>query len=384
MKVNQQLLTLFRESSKLQLLVGVAFIVLLPVANAADFGKRIIVTSMAEHDSNPAMVENDKKPVWIFSLIPQVQLDLKDDLNRWYLDAALLVQRHSNQDELVNREDPRVSIGWDRIYESGLFGIKADYQESSARVAELNNTGVFSNKDNNQKNKVLSAKWQHDFAPRWSLLTEGSYTDVSYSATGQLDNYTVGAIKSELGYKNTEKLSTRILLGYVLLSPEQNLGDTRVKRVVLGADYQVNEAFSLSSSAGVHNLSGRQSDTDWEGALKAEYTTEHVSYSAGIARDVTASGVGARKVDTLRLAGKYNLTERDHIGANYSFDQYKKDAETGVNQLNAQTIGMFYERDISERWQARISANHKKLDSNVSNAQGDVIGFTLVYDTLNF
>ena len=59
---------------KLNLLVGVVSATMACVANAADFEKKISIAASVVHDSNPAMSDSGKDPVWIYSLVPQVQL----------------------------------------------------------------------------------------------------------------------------------------------------------------------------------------------------------------------------------------------------------------------------------------------------------------------
>ena len=369
---------------KLNLLVGAVCATMACAVNAADFEKKISIAASVEHDSNPAMSDSSKDPVWIYSLVPQVQLGLRDEVNFWHLDAALLLQRHSNETVLVDREDPSVGIGWDRNYESGTFGIKADYQETSARVAELNNIGVFKNIKNTQKNKVLGAKWQHAIAPRWSVLTEAGYSDVSFSAKSSLDDYTLSEIRSKLAYENTEKLTTNLTVGYAKLNPDAISKDTDIVHLLVGADYLLSEELSITSKLGLYDFSGRQSDTDWQGTLRAEYATGSSLFSAGISRELLPGGVGVRKVDGLKLAGRYNISDRNWIGAEYSFEQFKKDNSIFVDKLNTQTLSAFYERTISDHWQARLVASHKRLDYTGNHPQGNVIGFTIVYDTLNF
>jgi hypothetical protein len=96
------------------------------------FSNKIMFTTGVTHDSNPALDDANKKSTWIYSFIPQVLLNYTGEVNSLYLDAALLIQRHSNEDVLTDREDPRLSIGWDRTYEYGLFGLYANYYETSS------------------------------------------------------------------------------------------------------------------------------------------------------------------------------------------------------------------------------------------------------------
>lgn len=367
----------------LKFAVGVACALMTAAVSAADIEKRFIVTSGIEHDSNPQMSETDKNPVWIFSLLPQLQLDVKDDLNRWYADIGLLILQHSNQKSVANQENPRLSMGWDRAYESGVFGLKAGYSETTARNAELNNTGTFSNSKNKQTTQTIGANWQHRIASRWSVLSDVNYTDVKYSEAGILDDYTIVAVKSKLSYENSEKLTSYALLGYSQYEPDQNK-TTYLTRGVVGFDYQLSEEITISPRAGIYNLSGRQSESDWEAGLKAEYTTPKALHNITVARSIEDSGLGFRLVDSVRLGSQYSLTERDRIGIDYTFDQFKKDSDLNVSKLDAQSLGVFYSRSISEHWMAKAYVTHRELEFSDSNPKANVIGVTLVYDTLSF
>ena len=369
----------------LQLLAGVTLAMLLPYANAVEVTKKATIATGVEYESNPALAETDKNSVWTYTLAPQFQLDVADEVNRWYLDGALLIQRHSNEKVLFDREDPKLAIGWDRTYESGVFGVKAEYQESSARVAELTNTGVFSNADNTQTNRAFSARWQHAISAKWAVLTEGVYNNVTFSIPGSLDSHTLTEIRSQLSYVNSEKLDTFAQIGYSQLNPDKLYKNTDLARFMLGANYQVSDRLSVSPHAGVYNLSGRQSDTDWEAGIKANYIVERVSYSAGLSRDIVPSGVATfREVDSLTLGWQFNLSDRDQLGADFSFGKHKKDASIDVSRLDYQQIGAFYERNLSDHWKTRLAAARKDLDTTDINAKSYVIGVTLVYDTLSF
>jgi opacity protein-like surface antigen len=368
---------------KLQKAIAVSFMLISTAAHAVEIEKKIIVTSGIEHDSNPDMSVSNKDPVWLFTLLPQVQLDIKDDLSRWYVNAGLEILKYSNEKAVANQENPRLTAGWERAYESGTFGVRANYQENTARTEELNNTGTFNNFDNKQTTKLVGANWQHRFAPRWTVLTDAAYSDVKYSVAGALEDYTLATVKSKVSYENTEKLTTYVLGGYTKFEPDINK-KTDLGRIAIGADYQLNESFTVSPFAGIYTMSGRQSDSDWEAGVKVDYNTPTLLYGASVARNVEDSGLGFRVVDSVRLGVQYSITERDRVGADYGFSQFKKDTSLNVNKLDAQSLGVFYAKNISEHLIARVYLNHKELDFSNSNPKGNVIGFTFVFDTLSF
>jgi hypothetical protein len=369
----------------LQIVVGLTLPLLIQNVNAVEISKRASVATGVEYDSNPSMAEKDNQPVWTYTLAPQILVDANSEFNRWFLDAKLLVQRYSNEKILVDREDPKLTLGWDRTYESGVFGIKADYEESTSRTAELTSTGVFNNRDGTQKTKSLAAKWQHEISSRWSLLTESAYRDVVFNNSGTLGGYNLSDIASKLNYANTDKLNTNVQLGYALYRPDQVFDNTNLSHVLIGADYQINEGLNVAGHTGFYNLSGGQSGTGLESGTKVIYTTERMFYTAELKRELVASGVGGfQKTDALKLGLLFNMSEQDRVGVDYGLSKSKKDSDINVDYLNYQQLGAFYERNLTNKWQTRFSAAHKELGLPGVRSRGDVIGVTLVYDTLSF
>ncbi len=368
----------------LQLLATITLSMLMPYVNAAEVTKSASISTGIDFDSNPAYSSTKKDPVWVYSLIPQFRLDVNQEVNRWYIDGALTIQRYSNESVLVNREDPRVAVGWDRTYDSGMFGVRAEYQERSSRIAEVQNTGEFLTLDNTQKTKVLAAKWQHAISSRLGVLTEGDYNDITYSVPGVLESYKYADIRSQLTYANSETLETFAQIGYAQLHPDATFDGTDFARLKAGANYQISTGFSLSAYGGIYNLSGRQSNTDWLLGLKTDKVVDRASYSVGLSRDMVPTGVGGfRQADSFRAAWTFNATEANKIGAEYQFDRYRKDPVIFVEGLRFQQVLVFYDRILNNHWNTRISATHKVIN-NPTNIQDNIVGFSLVYNTLDF
>ena len=369
------------------MMIFIAFITFLSTnqLSAAEVTKKFVINSSVERDSNPDLSERNTNPVWIYTLAPQFLLDVDDELNRWYIDAAVLFQKHSNERVLVDREDPKLAAGWDRTYASGKYGVRLNYIESSARIAELKTSGVFDNIDNTLKIKTVSTNWLHNIDSKWSNLAEASFSDIQFTAPGRFQNYRLGDIKTRLSYEYTEKINTSFLLGYAHLRPEQLFKSTDLFRFGLGADYQLNEALTLSARAGIYDLNGRQSDTDWEAGLKAGYINDRSAYSTELFRELTASGLGGfQKVDTFAIKWLFNKSSHDRLGVDYGISKSKRDREVNLNPVEFQQLGGFYEYDISTKWKTRVYATYKDQETDTSNSHGNLIGISLTYDTLSF
>lgn len=374
------------EKSKISLLLAGLFGLILQQAHAAEVNTKVIVTGGLEYSSNPALSGFQKDPVWIYTLAPNLLLDVKSDANLWYLDGLLTIKRHSNENVLINREDPRLLAGWTHNYESGIFGVTASYAESSTLLNQLISSGAFTQTNNTQTTKQLAANWQQTINDRLSALTNFSYSDYSYSVQqATLLNYSVGEVRSKLTYENTEKLNTSIHAGYAQIKPDGIMKSTDNLNLAVGADYKVNEYFNIGGDVGVYNLSGRQSDTDWLAGMFAGYTVERAKYSFALNRGIDTSGVGGFQIsDALKLGWVYDRNEIDRFGANYNFNRYQKDATVGLDKVDYQEVSGYFQHDFSSHWQGRANATYRKLDSIVTNANETVVGFTVIYDQYGF
>jgi hypothetical protein len=374
------------EKSKISLLLASLFGLLLQQAYAAEVNTKVIVTGGLEYSSNPALSGSQKVPVWIYTLAPNLLFDVKSDDNLWYLDGLLTVQRHSNENVLINREDPRLRAGWTHNYESDILGVTASYAESSTLLNQLISSGAFTLTNNTQTTEQLAANWQHTINDRWSALTNAAYTNYSYSIQqNTLLDYSVGEVKSKLIYENNEKLKTSLQADYAQLKPDGVIKSTDNVNLVVGADYKINEHFDVGGDAGVYNLSGRQSETDWTAGMFAGYTVERTKYSFVLNRGISASGIGGFQIlDALKLGWVHDRTEKDRFGANFNFNRYKKDVTIGLDGVDYKEVNGYFQHDLSSHWQARVNTTYRKLDTIVTNANETVVGFTIIYDQYGF
>jgi hypothetical protein len=115
--------------------------------------------------------------------------------------------------------------------------------------------------------------------------------------------------------------------------------------------------------------------------MTASYaSSERRTYTASYARSASASGIGRIiQSDALSAGVIYTLNDFDSLGATYSY--YKS---SDVNQFEFQQLSIFGSRDLSADWQARLTYSHKMSASNISNADGDVLGLSLIYNIASF
>ncbi len=397
-KNNSHLLTEHKKNSEsvLRLVVGMALMMSLSqTAIAADVIKRIIVDSSIERNSNPAFTESDKEPVWLYTIIPQFNLDVSDGLNLWYLETALVLQQPSNNEVFFDRQDPRLALGWDRTYESGSYGAKIGYEQSAGRKLQLLSVGGINNVDTKQRAKYFNGRWQHDFNARWSLINLANYTRTEFSGvSGAVQpigvappfiNFDVSEVRSRLAYDYTEKLITYTELGFVKYMPETFRDDTDLYRVHFGADYMVKPGLEVGGHAGLYTTSGQQSDSGWEAGISAEYVVDRMSYSASLSRSLGSGGLlGFQQIDALQAAWQFNVSELNLLGVDALISDSEEDDSVGLPNIKSQQLNAFYERQLSSQWKMRFLASYQAFDVNDSISRGTLVGVRLTYDSLDF
>jgi len=350
------------------------------------FSNLILMNSSVIRDSNPSQVSSRKTPVWIYSITPQVLLNYNTELSRLYFNAALDVQRHSNENVLADREDPRLSIGWEQKYDSGNLGLNANFSQTSSRGQELRATGVFQNSNfvkTKAINKSLSGTWEHALAQRWTILTDGLLEKNTFSDVQGLNGTTLVNIRSKLTYANNEKLNTYVQLGYSELRPDAAIEDSRIARLAFGADYQITEAFNVSSRANVYRLSGLQSDTGLEGGIKLEYNLERMNFNAELSHGLADTAVGNfQKTDTLGLGWVFSMSSLDTLGASYVLSRIKGDGVLGKFEFSETRA--FFERVLSGSWRGQASASFREQETQGTYINGNIVGISLTYSGLSF
>lgn len=352
------------------------------------FSKKIVLTTSLVHDSNPALDDSLKRSVWIYSLAPQLLLDYTGEVNNLYLDAALQVQRNSNEEVLVDRDDPRLGMGWSRTYESGMYGVYANYSQFVSRAAEIAATGVFTGNldgESTQRNRTFGGRWQHTIAPRWSVLTTGEYIKTAFSGGVDLIGFGIGDVRSRLNYEFNERLDTYVQLGYSKITPDDTSEASKLARLALGANYQLSEALTVSSRAGMYRTTGAQSESDWEAGVQLGYEAGRMVYVAELNREVAGAVIGAfQKSDLFRLGWLFNRSEVDRFSVNYTLIKLKEDEMGLLPENQLQEVNALYDRTLGGSWRGQANIIFREQSRTGFRSDGNVVGVTLIYDGLSF
>lgn len=341
---------------------------------------QLSVPTLLEYDTNPTLTSVNSTAIWRLSVTPRYTLNAYDDQNIWTLGAAINLQRSSDQIVSQDREDPTVNAAWKHEYALGSYGITASYAQSSSRVSELKSTGLVFN-DGTSLNQNIGANYSRNFNEHVTFTINGAYSEQTFSGqSAGLTNYTNQSVTPNISYAWSERLSTYLQGSYSQYKPSGGV-TTDLVSAVIGTMYKPSEKLDLSINGGLNHTSGFTSGTNFQGGMTVNYaSSERRTYTATYAKAATASGLGRIiQSDAFSAGIVYTLNDLDSLGATYSY--YKS---SDVNQFEFQQLSMFGARDLNADWQARLTYSHKMSASNISNADGDVLGLSLIYNIASF
>ena len=334
-----------------------------------------------EHDSNPTLAENNKQSIWLYTASPTYTISALENQNRWYGALGVRLQRSSDKNISIDREDPSLVAGWERQLEKGNFKLVGNYNQSSTRATELRTTGLV-NQDVTATTKSLAADWTRLLTERLSLALGAGLLKNSYDAPG-FTAYTTKSIDSSLNYQVNEKLATFVSAGYVKYKSDSQVGlainnTQNTQNYLLGITYLLSPQLDLSMAIGVNRTSSAGSGR--VGNASFNYIADRHKINGAAGRSVTASGIGDfQESDSYSLGYSYMLSDISEVGTTFSYQK-----NNSLNTNETMFLNGFYSRSLSDRWALRLSLDLRKQKTETQTANGEVAGLTLIYNTPEF
>ena len=334
-----------------------------------------------EHDSNPTLAENNKQSIWLYTASPTYTISAVENQSRWYGALGVRLQRSSDKNISIDREDPNLVAGWERQLERGDFKLVANYNESSTRTTELRTTGLV-NQDITATRKSLAAEWTRLLTERLSLALGAELLKSSYDAPG-FTGYTTKSIDSSLNYQVNEKLTTFVSAGYVRYKSDSQVdlaasNTQNTQNYLVGVTYLFSPQLDFSMAIGVNHTSSAGSGKLANASIN--YSVDRHIIKGAMGRSVAASGIGDfQESDSYSLGYSYMLSDKSEIGTAFSYQK-----NNSLNTNETMFLNSFYSRSLSDQWALRLSLDLRKQKTETQTANGEVAGLTLIYNTLEF
>ena len=368
-------------SKVIKSLAVAAFAVFSLHAEALVVLQQVSVPLSVEHDTNPTLSENDKKSIWLYSASPSYSISAEENQNRLYGTLGVRLQRSSDKNISIDREDPNLLLGWERRYEKSDFKLVGNYNESSTRTTELRTTGLV-NQDITATTKSLAADWTRLLTERLSLALGAELLKTSYDAPS-FTGYTTKSIDSSLSYEVNENLTAFVSAGYIKYKNDSRTGliassSQNTQNYLAGVTYLLSPQLDLSLALGVNRTSSAGSGKIGNASFNYNADRHLIKGEAG--RTVSASGIGDfQESDRYSLAYSYFLSDKSEIGTAFSYQK-----NNSLNANKTMFLNGFYSRGLSDRWALRVSLDLRKQKTETQTANGEVAGLTLIYNTPEF
>ncbi len=368
-------------SKVIKSLAVAAFTVFSLHAEALVVLQQVSVPLSVEHDTNPTLSENDKTSIWLYTASPRYSISAEENQNRLYGTLGVRLQRSSDKNISIDREDPNLLLGWERRYEKSDFKLVGNYNESSTRTTELRTTGLV-NQDVTATTKSLAADWTRLLTERLSLALGAEISKNSYDAPS-FTGYSTKSIDSSLSYEVNERLSTFASVGYVKYKSDSQTGlvtsnSQNTQNYLAGITYVFSPQLDFSVALGVNRTSSAGSGKI--GNASFNYSAEKHILRGEVERSIAASGIGDfQEADRYSLAYNYSLSDKSEIGTAFSYQK-----NNSLNTNKTMFLNGFYSRSLSDRWALRVSLDLRKQKTETQTANGEVAGLTLIYNTPEF
>lgn len=345
-------------------------------ANAIIILQNMSATNRVDYDNNVGM-SNDPQSVWRYSFVPTYSISGVDQLNRWFARAGFNIQRSSDKNLSIDREDPNLGFGWDREFELGSLSITGNYIKTSTRISELQDSGLVAN-DASSISKSLSANLTRFFSEKISGSLRAGIVRSTFTGGSGLTSFNSKSLNSSISYEYSEKLRPFVSLGYsTFMSTNSNQGSQNSQTFSGGATYTINPRLSTNFSAGLTRLS---TGVGKVGDFSLSYTGERYRLNGLYSRSVSPSSIGGfQNADSISFGYSYSLSETSNIGTDFSWRR-----NNSLNDIETKQFSAFYNNNLSEYWQMRLSMQARDIKSSNQSTNGEIIGISLIYNSTDF
>lgn len=359
--------------------VGCAFSVVFFATNASALVliQDASVAFGTDFDSNPQMTD-DKQSLQRYFITPRYSISAYDNQDRWYSNASLRIQRSSDKQLAVDREDPTINIGWEREQDKGRLSVFTSYVKNSTRITEFDGTGLVVS-DGASVTRSIGANWQRFITDKINFTLGGQYLKTDFSGGGNFTNFSTKSLNSSINYALSDRINPYVQVGYTEFNTDTVGSEvTKSQSYLAGANFVITPRLNINAGYGITHISAIGNGKNINSGLS--YLGERYQLRGAVARSVSPSAIGRfQESDRLTLAYGYDLSEKSRLGADFTWR-----INNTLNSVRTKQLTSFYARDLSDYWQMRLSLQFRELESDNVNTNGETLGLSLTYNTPEF
>lgn len=344
---------------------------------AGDWHQSVSVPVTYETDSNPTFVPSNSTTLRRTRIVPDYKLTGKFSEQEFWTNLALHVERSSDKNISLPRQDPSLQLGWRQTTQTGEFGLVAKYQEASTRESELQETGVIV-RDGTRKTQSLGGNWRTSMSERSSLAANVDYTTVSYDGGTQTGNRNT-SLSVNYTHVWSERIEPFLRLSTTHYVPTSStLAATNNATLTGGAQIKASDNMDWTVQASTSRISGTTSSNPWQGSIALRHMSERHTTSFELGRSVSAGASGANGfVESDRAKGSwtYTVDARTHTGV----DASRMSTKSLVPNVMSQ-VGAWVNHELSPYWNARLSYQYTQREQpGLAAVSSGLLGLSLIY-----
>jgi len=343
----------------------------------------VTVPVEVEHDSNPGMVVSNPRSTRWLRVRPTVSMTQVQGTEEYMLEGGVNAEKSSNSSVAKDRIDPRLRGTWRHSGELNTVQAEVLLDRRSFRALDIRErvpTGV----DGSRTLAALSGAWTREVSERTSVRADARQAWERYSVSSTPDSRnTSGSVR--LTHQATERRNWYAGVNGQIhrsdLAQDPLLGAvggarSRVAGTFVGVSQQFSERFRGDANAGVVHFSQPRSDTDWQGALRTEYTGERWQGALDLSRAPGVSSTfGVLEVtNAVRVTVRYSVNPLTHVDFNAGHSKGRAfDSKRSLASLALV-------RQLSPAWELTLRATRHQTRTLGGTAEANLIAVGLVYN----
>lgn len=391
----------------LKLAVCSACLALSGLALADGLTQNFSATTGVQYYSNPLFTPANPQAVTVGTFNPTYSLASPGGSNSWNLNAGLNVQRSSDPNILINRDDPTVTAGWEHDWNTSSLALNAHYDQSSilfGNTASVSPDNVNYVHDGSRDTTSAGAKWTDNLSDSWQLESDASWSQILFNGlTAQggnglanlaLTNYQMASLAVKLDKQVSDTLLGYGQVAYTRLLMTGTEPNSAQVNSILGMHWQTTATLALDAYAGESAIStdstpggyatgglSAPATSGWIGDATLSWQGQQANASLEASRTNKPSGFGGfMSTEMLSAKAGYDWSERNSGGVEYD---YLKNLDLFVSTQNRYTAWLMHKFTPTLSLQLTVQRLAMAFLANPT-AYNNIAGLNLIYTMASF
>lgn len=329
------------------------------------------------YDTNPRLAQ-DSQSVWISRFIPRYKIQHNTDQDEQYLDMALTVQRSTDSEVSVDRNDPKITLGFNHLFSRGSVSSSIGFVRRSTRLTEFDDTGLVLS-DGSRDTRFFNLTGVYQFSSKSTVSGGYSFSDTRFSGNSQLRDYTSSSLNSNFNHQFNDQLTG--LLGISLTEISRTTGKAYLLNPTIGFSLMPLQSLVLDVTVGRSRvyLQGLPANDGYTYNISSTYTADKNILNASLLRSVRPNGLGFQESDKAQIKWSHKLNDFSDFYLAYGLNK-----NNTLNQVETSNASIGYNKKINNEWGLNFYVKNRQRSATNIDASSNVVGLVVKYGFSDF